>query len=230
MFFTRDQCIALDRRAMTDFAVPGIVLMENAGRGIAHLLLSLGIAGPVLVCCGKGNNGGDGLVLARHLDNAGARVRTLLFAAPDELPADAAVNYRILSRSGVDLEVLPGPDLDEANLRDHLRLCEWVVDALFGVGLRGPVRAPFDRIVEAINGCPARVLAVDLPSGLDADTGKPMGATIRAHHTATVAVLKKGFAAPEAGEWLGQLHRIDMGAPRRALEIDGTVRIEPLQA
>jgi NAD(P)H-hydrate epimerase len=195
--------------------------MENAGRGIAQLLLSLGVAGPVLVCCGKGNNGGDGLAIARHLDNAGVRVRALLFAAPDELPDDAAVNYRILARSGVELDALPGPDLDEANLRAQVRLSEWVVDALFGVGLRGPVRAPFDRVIGAINAGPARVLAVDIPSGLDADTGRPLGPTVRAGHTATVAALKKGFAEPAAGEWLGQVHRIDMGAPRRALWAGG---------
>jgi NAD(P)H-hydrate epimerase len=185
---------------------------------MAELLRSLGAPGPVVVCCGKGNNGGDGLVIARHLDNAGVPVRVLLFATPDDLPSDAAINFAIVARSGVALEVFPGPDLADLNLDAELRVSSWVVDALFGVGLRGPVAAPFDRIIQAINACPARVLAVDVPSGLDADTGLPLGPTVRAHHTATVAALKKGFTAPEAREWTGEVHLIDMGVPRRALE------------
>jgi NAD(P)H-hydrate epimerase len=218
MFLTRDEARELDRRAMDDFCVPGIVLMENAGRGMAELLLSLGIPGPVVVCCGKGNNGGDGFVIARHLDNAGVPVRALLFARPESLAGDAAINYRILERSGVPLEVLAGPALDEANLRAELRLSAWVVDALFGSGLQGPVRPPLDRVIALINDSPARVLAVDVPSGLDSDTGQPLGATVRAHHTATVAAPKKGFREPAARAWLGQVHVIDMGAPRRALQ------------
>src|SRR5918911_70384 len=98
MLLTRAEARALDRRAMDEFGVPGIVLMENAGRGMADLLRALGVGGPVVVCCGKGNNGGDGFVLARHLDNAGIPVRVLLFANPEELAGDAAVNHRILAR------------------------------------------------------------------------------------------------------------------------------------
>jgi NAD(P)H-hydrate epimerase len=219
MFLTREQCQELDHRVMTEFAVPGIVLMENAGRGMAELLRSFGASGPVAVCCGKGNNGGDGFVIARHLDNAGVAVRVFVFADPDRLASDAAINFEVLVRSGLALEVYPGPNLADLNLDAELRLCDWVVDALFGVGLRGPVQAPFDQVIRAINACPARVLAVDVPSGLDVDTGRPLGPTVRAHHTATVAALKKGFAAPEAHEWTGEVHVIDMGAPRRALRI-----------
>jgi NAD(P)H-hydrate epimerase len=93
-----------------------------------------------------------------------------------------------------------------------------VVDALFGSGQRGPVRPPYDRVVEAINASGARVLAVDIPTGLDADTGLPQGATVRAHHTATVVAPKKGFGRETAREWLGRVHVIDIGIPRRLLE------------
>src|SRR5205085_140757 len=112
----------------------------------------------------------------------------------------------------------PEPDVDEAALRRELAAAEWVVDALFGSGLQGPVRPPVDRVITAINASGARVLAVDIPSGLDADTGEPVGATIRAHHTATIAAPKKGFANPAAAAWLGQVHVIDMGTPRRLVE------------
>ncbi len=93
-----------------------------------------------------------------------------------------------------------------------------MVDALFGSGLRGPLPSPFGQVVTAINDSRVRVFAVDVPSGLDCDTGRPMGPTVRARHTATVVAPKKGFADPAAGEWLGQVHVIDMGAPRRLLE------------
>ena len=176
MLLTREQARDLDRRAIDEFGVPGIVLMENAGRGMAELLLPLGIHGPVVILCGKGNNGGDGFVIARHLDNAGVRVRVLLFADPAELRGDAAVNHAILVKSGAPIEVRT--DADEAQVRADLE-ADWVIDALFGSGLQGPVRPPFNWIISAINASSARVFAVDIPSGLDCDTGQPMGPTVR---------------------------------------------------
>jgi NAD(P)H-hydrate epimerase len=214
---SREQSRALDRKVIEDGGVPGVVLMENAGRGAAELLLQLGVKGTVLVCCGKGNNGGDGFVIARWLDNAGAAVRVLLFARPEDLTGDAAIMYRIIERSGPPIKILGSSDIDETSLRRELETTEWVVDALFGSGLQGPARPPFDKIIGSINASGARVMAVDIPSGLDADTGQPQGLTIRAQHTATIAAVKKGFARPEAAAWLGQVHVIDMGAPRRLL-------------
>jgi NAD(P)H-hydrate epimerase len=175
----------------------------------------------VVVCCGPGNNGGDGFVIARHLDLAGVRVRVLLFARPagprnGELAGDAAVNFRILTRIGLAPEVWA--EIDEEKLRQELAAADWVVDALFGSGLRGAVRAPLDRVIQAINASQKRVLAVDIPSGLDSDTGRPLGATVRASHTATVVAPKKGFLEPEAREWVGEVHVVDMGVPRRLLQ------------
>src|SRR5262245_57869556 len=103
LLLTRDQVRSLDRRAIDEFGIPGPVLMENAGRGIAELLLSLGINGKVCVCCGKGNNGGDGLVVARHLDNAAAPIEVVLFARPEELSEDAALNYHIVLKAHVPI-------------------------------------------------------------------------------------------------------------------------------
>jgi NAD(P)H-hydrate epimerase len=214
MLLSRDQARALDRRVMDEFGVPGIVLMENAGRGIADLIQQLGVRRPVVVCCGRGNNGGDGFVIARHLDNARVPVRVLLFARPEEITGDAAINYRILARSGPPIQVLA----DAKNLPTQLANAAWIVDALFGTGLTGPLRPPFDQVVESINATEAQILAVDIPSGLDCDSGEPMGPTIRAHHTATIAALKRGFTQPAALPWLGQLHIIDMGMPWRILE------------
>lgn len=214
MFLSREEVRNLDRRAIEEFGVPGVVLMENAGRGAAEVLLRLGARGPVHICCGKGNNGGDGFVMARHLDNRGVAVQVHLFARPEELTGDAATNYHIIKRAGPPIAVVAGTPVDVTGLGKLLRGAEWIVDALFGTGLSGPVRPPFDQVIAAINASGAKVLAVDIPSGLDCDTGQPLGPTVRADHTVTFVAPKKGFAEPSAREWLGQVHVADIGAPR----------------
>jgi NAD(P)H-hydrate epimerase len=220
MFLSRDQARELDRRAIEGLGVPGVVLMENAGRNIAELLRAQGARGPVVICCGPGNNGGDGFVIARHLDNAGVPARVLLFSPAEKLGGDALVNYRVLTGGGVPVEILTSPD--EAALRGQLNGADWIVDALFGSGQRGPLRDPFDRVVRVINASGVRVVAVDLPSGLDCDSGQPQNPTVRARLTATIAAPKKGFADPAAREWIGTVHVIDMGVPRRLLhELNG---------
>jgi NAD(P)H-hydrate epimerase len=217
MLLSRDQVRAIDCRAIDEFGVPGVVLMENAGRGAAEVLLSLGARGPIILCCGKGNNGGDGFVIARHLDNRGVPVRVLLFARPEELTGDAAINCGIVQSSGIAVAVRAGPSVDTEALRRELAAAEWVVDALFGTGLTGAVRPPFDQVIAAINASGAKVLAVDIPSGLDCDTGESLGATVRALHTVTFVGPKKGFANLAAAAWLGTVHVADIGAPRAAL-------------
>jgi NAD(P)H-hydrate epimerase len=209
---TRAQVREIDRRAIEDFGVPGVVLMENAGRGAAEVLLGLGARGPVVICCGKGNNGGDGFVIARHLDNRHIAVRVLLFARPESLTGDAAVNFHILERAGPPFLVEPDP----ATLVRELQGADWIVDALFGTGLTGPLRPPFDGVVAAINASGKPVLAVDIPSGLDCDTGLPLGETVRATHTVTFVAPKTGFAKPTARPWVGQAHVVEIGAPRAA--------------
>jgi NAD(P)H-hydrate epimerase len=194
-----------------------VVLMENAGRGAAEVLLSLGVRGRVVVCCGKGNNGGDGFVIARHLDIRSVDVRVLLFANPEELTGDAATNCTIVRRSGIPLDVRAGQSVDGEALRQELARAEWVVDALFGTGLSGAVRPPFDGVIAAINASGAKVLAVDIPSGLDCDTGQPLGPTVRAHRTITFVATKIGFTQPAAREWVGTVHVVGIGAPRAAL-------------
>jgi NAD(P)H-hydrate epimerase len=217
MFLSRKEVRDLDRRAIEEYGVPGVVLMENAGRGCADLLQTLGVRGPVVICCGKGNNGGDGFVIARHLDNAQVGVRVLLFASAADLEGDAAIHYRIIAKSGLPIVNWGAGSLASEKLEKELAAAEWIVDALFGTGLSGPVRPPFDQIIAAINASPASVFAVDIPSGLDCDTGQPLGAAVRANHTATFVALKKGFAEPAAREWLGRVHVVPIGIPRALL-------------
>src|SRR5919199_2207046 len=95
----------LEQRAIAELGLPSLVLMENAGRNLAELLVSFGVKGKVIVCCGKGNNGGDGMVLARHLDNRRLDVRVLLFGRPEELTPDAALNWQVIARAGVRVEM-----------------------------------------------------------------------------------------------------------------------------
>jgi NAD(P)H-hydrate epimerase len=212
---TRAQVRDYDRRASAEYGIPPLVLMENAGRGAVDILMSLGVQGPVAICCGKGNNGGDGLVMARHLQIHGVDVSVYLFADPADLSPESKVQWHIVSRAGIPWQIWTG--VDEKALAAALARAEWVVDALFGTGLQGPVRSPFDKVIFAMNAGPGKVLAVDIPSGLDADTGEPTPATVRAGHTVTFVAPKVGFAKSSAQAWLGQVHVIDIGAPPRLL-------------
>jgi len=216
---TRDEVRQVDRRAIEELGLLGIVLMENAGRGATELLIELGIDGPVIVVAGKGNNGGDGFVIARHLEIHGFEVRVLLLADPHELVGDALTNYRVLNAAGSPIRNCAGAD--PSGWKDELRTGSWIVDALLGTGTRGSVREPFGTVIEQINASGVRVLAVDLPSGLDCDTGQPLGPCVRAAHTATFVAPKRGFDAPGAAEFTGQVHVIGIGVPRSLLESIG---------
>jgi NAD(P)H-hydrate epimerase len=215
---SRAQVRDFDRRAIEDFGMPGIVLMENAGRGAAELLTSLGVSGRVVICCGKGNNGGDGFVIARHLDLQKVDVQVLLFCRPEQLRGDAKINCDILTNASFPMTIHADPDVSDAAIAQELRGAEWIVDALFGTGLQGPVRPPFDRVIAAVNESGSKIFAVDIPSGLDCDTGEPQGITVRGQHTATFVATKKGFLQPASVYWTGDVHVIDIGAPRRLLE------------
>jgi NAD(P)H-hydrate epimerase len=221
---SRDQLRSLDRRAGAEFGVPSLVLMENAGRGAADVLVALGIRGPVAVCCGKGNNGGDGLVLARHLALRGVRVGIHLFADPNELSADAAAQWQIVSALDLPRRVWDLGNIPAAELASEFARADWLVDGLYGTGLAGPVRPPLDAVINAMNAAPATIVALDIPSGLDADSGAPMGATIRARHTVTFAAPKLGFDNPDAGSFVGRVHVADIGFPASKSEESASER------
>ena len=216
---SRAQVRELDRRAIDEFGVPGVVLMENAGRGAAELLLRLNPdRRRVLILCGPGNNGGDGFVMARHLQNRGLDVDVLLFGEVDRLSPDARVNAVIWQRSAPLWTGSANGPLDTELWRVIGGAPGWIVDALFGTGLARPLGPPFDEIVSAVNAGNRPVLAVDLPSGLDCDTGEPLGPTIRATHTATFVAPKLGFSALGARPWLGEVHVVDIGAPKKLVD------------
>jgi NAD(P)H-hydrate epimerase len=213
---SRDEVRDVDRRAINELGMPGIVLMENAGRGAAELLMSLGIDGRVVVCAGRGNNGGDGFVIARHLENHGFDVRVLLFADSQKLEGDAATNFRILRAAGTPVfEYQTATKLD--TWAADIRSAAWVVDALLGTGMQGTVREPTATVIHHINNSGVPVFAVDLPSGLDCDTGQPLGVCVRAGHTATFVAPKLGFDSHGAQTFTGEVHIVEIGVPQSLL-------------
>ncbi len=209
---SRAQVRDVDRRAIDDYGMLGLVLMENAGRNSAELLRTLGIGGRVTICCGKGNNGGDGFVIARHLENAGVDVQVLLCVPSFSLMGDAKVNLGILEKANTPIIAPP------FDWNTELAGSDWIVDALLGTGTQGTIREPFVSAIIAINSAKRKVFAVDLPSGLDCDTGQPLGTCVRADHTATFVARKMGFDFPGTTEWTGAVHVIDIGVPRSLLQ------------
>jgi NAD(P)H-hydrate epimerase len=242
-WMSRDEVRELDRRATDEFGVPSIVLMENAGRGAAELLMHLNSEKkPVTILCGPGNNGGDGFVMARHLEIHGYPLRIWLFAPSTDnagrilrlgiapkLTADCDANFRIFVRREGDVSFVDSRSgflegQRQQMTADVTRSRAWIVDALFGTGLDRALAPPFDEVIAAINASGNPVLAVDIPSGLDCDSGKPIGPTVKATHTATFVGWKKGFLQPLAKPWIGEVHVIDIGAPKKLVDEYRTLR------
>lgn len=211
---TRAESRDVDRRAVQELGIPSIVLMENAGRGAAEALLKHEPPiRTVLILCGKGNNGGDGFVIARHMAIAGVRVRLALLAVADELAGDARLNYEIVQRLELPVTLLGETDELTTDL-DRLAIgVDWIVDAMLGTGAQGEPRQPYRTAIEWLNQQAARKLAVDVPSGLDCDTGEPALTTVRADATCTFHAPKVGFLNRVAQAYLGDLQVVSIGIP-----------------
>jgi NAD(P)H-hydrate epimerase len=213
---SREASRKVDQIAIEQFGMSGLVLMENAGRGCVDTLCELGITGPVVICCGKGNNAGDGFVIARHLDLRGFSAKVLLWCEPSELRGDARANFAILQKTGVPMIVFD-EQFDARQLVEQLERADWIVDALLGTGAKGDPRPPLDQVIPLLNQATAKRLAIDLPSGLDCDSGQPSATTFRADHTCTFVTPKLGFQNSAAQAYVGVVHVIDIGVPRQVL-------------
>lgn len=216
----RESSRAIDRLAVEEFGVPSIVLMENASRHVADVALDQleDVDDPtILIVCGPGNNGGDGLAASRHLSNAGVRTTIALAADPARLSGDAAVHLAVVRRMGLPIrEIGPGAATLDAFAGSHL-----IIDALFGTGLDRAVQHAQADVIRAMNsarGAGASVLSVDLPSGLDADSGKTLGVAVHADVTVTFCGLKPCFLSLEGQALVGEVVVADIGAPRALLE------------
>jgi NAD(P)H-hydrate epimerase len=214
----RAEARAFDRHAIEGLGLPGAVLMENAGRSAAEEALRL-IAergsrpGRAAVLCGGGNNGGDGWVVLRHLALAGVRATAWTTVDPERLKGDAALHYRVARALELPIERLESA-ADSERARAQWNQCDVIVDALLGTGFEGEVRPPLDAVIAAANSARAAArLAVDLPSGLDCDSGQPARATFRADVTVTFVARKRGFDAPEAAPWIGRVVVASIGVP-----------------
>jgi NAD(P)H-hydrate epimerase len=216
LVMSRNEVRAFDSWAIHTLGVPGVVLMENAGRSCAELVKEkLGsVAGPkVCIFCGTGNNGGDGFVIARHLSNSGLRATVVICGDRNKIKGDAKTNLDILQRVGQQVQKL---ELEGGDIPGQVQVfaadADMIVDALFGTGLSGQLDGKYRQLMESINSQRCPIVAVDIPSGLDCDTGEPLGAAIKATCTVTFGAVKKGFTLPgSASDYTGEIFVASIG-------------------
>ena len=216
-FCTAAEMRRLDEKTIKECGLPGVVLMENAGRGAAFLTADHfgSLAGrKASVVCGRGNNGGDGFVMARIFHGWGAQVRVFLLGDPDKVAGDALVNLNVARKMSLEIIEIK----EEAHLnRLDLSEAEVIVDAVFGTGLNSEVRGLYRGAIELINQAGGFVAAVDIPSGVDADTGQILGEAVKADLTATFGLPKIGLLLPPGRELAGRLEIVDIGIPPHIL-------------
>ncbi len=210
---TAKEMAAMDNFAIQELHIPGIVLMENAGTGIvktARSTLKHLKDKNIHIYCGSGNNGGDGFVAARHLLNIGAKVDVFVLSSREKINGDALTNLNILEKTGHKIFFID--KLYETKTPDL------IIDAMLGTGVKGSLKGLYADCVQYINSLNCPVLAVDIPTGVNADTGAIEGQAIKASHTATMALLKRGLLFSPGREHVGQLNIIDIGMPPRVIQ------------
>ncbi len=211
---SRRQVREFDRLAIEQWGVPGVVLMENAGRGATDAIEDFfgGATGKsIAVISGVGNNGGDGFVIARHLHLRGASIRVFVVGDTAKMTADASTNFAILKPLEIDVHHLASEEIP--NLSETLRGFDLIVDALGGTGISGPLRGDLAIAVAQINAAGKPIVAIDIPTGLDCDTGVAHEPTIKARLTVTFAARKIGFDVPGASDYTGKVVVADIGVP-----------------
>ena len=220
-FVTAAQMRELDRLAIEEFGIPSIVLMENAGIAVANEVvrmlgkpLKLKAVSQAVIFSGKGNNGGDGFVAARHLANQGFKAVVVYFQKPSQMKPDALTNFEILEKLDISLVSCTNSQLDKTAVKKILQGSSVVIDALFGTGLSKPIEEPFETAIELMNESKLPIVAADIPSGMNADTGEIMGSCVRAKTTVTFGLPKKGFKFKMARRYLGDVIVADISMPK----------------
>lgn len=228
---TSRQMQSIDKRAIEEYGIAGLALMESAGSHVVQFVQEK--YGPltgkkVAVIAGRGNNGGDGFVAARRLMNLGALVVTYLLAPPGEIAGDARVNLHILAKMGARIEEV-GSDEAMSGLRHDLETCHIVVDAIFGTGLKSAVSGRYKEAIAAVNSSGKAIVAIDIPSGLQADTGEIPGYHVQAHATVTLCLPKLAHFLYPAAKFAGELRIADIGIPAAAVHQEriGVNLLEP---
>ncbi|OGX04267.1 MAG: NAD(P)H-hydrate epimerase [Omnitrophica bacterium RIFCSPLOWO2_12_FULL_50_11] len=205
----------LDEATIRDYGISSLILMENAGRGIAELAGRMMKRGKkkVLVIAGKGNNGGDGFVAARHLANRGHQVSVVLLAEPRDLKLDPKTNFEILKKMDIPVHVFASHRAVR-RIRHLLSNAELVLDGIFGVGLTRPASGIFYEAIEFMNMSRKPILAIDIPSGLNSDTGQVLGTAVRARATGTLGRAKRGLFVGDGPKHAGRVTVLDISIPR----------------
>jgi NAD(P)H-hydrate epimerase len=211
----------IDRAAIQTIGIPRLLLMEHAGLAVARAVRSLYAEtdNAILVCCGMGHNGGDGLCAARHLAQWGYRPRIMLAGSTAHLKDEPAVYANILRALGVPLVEIRSPD--EAKPQQLFANVGVLIDALLGIGLRGSVKPLQTRLIELMNRSGLPIVSVDVPSGLDADTGLPQGIIVKAAVTVTFGLPKQGLFRGEGPDHAGDVIVDDIGIPLSLLAPTG---------
>ncbi|NIP38393.1 MAG: NAD(P)H-hydrate dehydratase [Candidatus Dadabacteria bacterium] len=218
---TREQVREIDRAAIEDYKIPGIVLMENAGRSVAEVIInSYPDAKKIAVFCGIGNNGGDGFVIARHLISKDINAETFICGDPKKYKGDALTNYRALKKMGSEIVIL-----DEK--LPHYIECELIVDCIFGTGLDREVKGFYAKLIEFLNRRSAPILSVDIPSGLDANSARPLGCCIEAEKTLTFALPKIGNVIYPGLDYCGDVYLSGITTPA---VLEESINVELLTA
>ncbi len=204
----------MDKITIEGMGIPGVVLMENAGGGTARILMEkyLSKKEKILVIVGKGNNGGDGCVIARYLYNNGFDVKIAVVGEEDDLKGHAGINYNVAKNFGVPIEVLHN---DPDKIIPLIESANVIIDALLGTGFKPPLNDTYRNIIEAVIDSKKRVFAVDVPSGLDAFTGKPGDIAIKAEATFTMGLGKVGLLSYPGAAYTGRVYVIDISFPKK---------------
>ena len=216
----------IDTAAIETYGIPRLLLMEHAGVAVATAvaslhrdrLASMGSEPTLLVCCGTGYNGGDGLCAARHLYAWGYAPRVVLTGQLAQLREEPLIYARIVQRLGIPLMELTNPE-DLASVGPWVESCALIIDAMLGIGLRGAVREPVASLIDCINRSGKPIVAADIPSGLDGDTGLPQGRAVRATVTVTFGLPKQGCFTGQGPAHVGRLVVDSITMPRTLLEL-----------
>ncbi len=215
-----EQMRALDREAIEGYRIPGIVLMENAALGVVRFMeerYGALLGRSVLIFCGKGNNGGDGMAVARHLVNRGAKVQTVLLGGAESLRGDAAINYAICKQMQIPVRSVT-TSRNLGGISSSLKKTDFVLDAILGTGIMPPVRGLVEQVVRRINRSKKTVISVDLPSGLSADSSEVVGEVVQADLTVTFGLPKISLAQYPSLAYAGEVRVADISLPAELIQ------------
>ncbi|MFH1622170.1 MAG: NAD(P)H-hydrate epimerase [Candidatus Omnitrophota bacterium] len=216
LFVSSAKMREIDTLATKKFGMPSLILMENAGRSIADESKKMlkSSSASIYIFCGYGNNGGDGFVAARHLSNRGHKVEIILIGKKKKMSQDTNINFQILRNMRIRIKKIIS-EKDFNSIFKFIRRPQLIIDAIFGIGIKGELNYFYCRLFEKINSLHVPVLSVDIPSGLDADKGIALPLAIKAKKTVTMGLIKKGFLTNFAKKYLGKIIIADISLPRQ---------------